>query len=53
MFSLLNASTFIDRVKARISTLSIILAVIGANSASLTPFSLSQDFLLSAVFGVP
>jgi hypothetical protein len=53
MFSLLNASTFISRVKAGISTLGIILAIVGADSASLTPFSLPQDFLLSAVFGVP
>jgi hypothetical protein len=53
MFSLLNASTFISRVKARISTLSIILAIVSADSASLTLFSLPWDFLLSAVFGVP
>jgi hypothetical protein len=52
MFSLLNTSTFISRVKARILTLSIILAIVGANSTSLTPFSLSQDFLLSIIFGI-
>jgi hypothetical protein len=40
MFSLLNTSTFVSRVKARISTLSIILAIVSANSTSLTPFGL-------------
>jgi hypothetical protein len=40
MFSLLNAGTFISGVKARISTLSVILAIVGANSTSLTLFSL-------------
>jgi hypothetical protein len=52
MFSLLNTGTFVSKVKAGISTLSIILAVVGADSTSLTPFSLSQDFLLSVVFGI-
>jgi hypothetical protein len=52
MFSLLNTSTFVSRVKAGILTLSIILAIIGADSTSLTLFSLPWDFLLSAVFGV-
>jgi hypothetical protein len=53
MFSLLNASTFIGRVKAGISTLGVVLAVVDTDSTSLTPFSLPQDFLSSAVFGVP
>jgi hypothetical protein len=40
MFSLLNAGMFVGGVKAGISTLGVVLAVVGADSASLTPFGL-------------
>ena len=53
MSSSLNTSTFVGGVKAGILTLSIILTIVGTNSASLTPFSLPQGFLLSTAFRVP
>jgi hypothetical protein len=52
MFSLLNTSMFISKIKARILTLSVVLAIVSTNSTSLTLFGLPQDFLLSVVFGV-
>ncbi len=53
MFSSVNAGTFVGGVKAGILTLSIILVIVGVNSASLTPFGLPRGFLLSTMFRVP
>ncbi len=53
MFSLVNTSTFVSGVKSGILTLSIILVIVGVDSASLTSFSLPRGFLLSTVFRVP